>query len=88
MDIHMPEMDGIEATTRIRARGDRTPIIAMTASSFADDRERCAAAGMDDFIAKPVDAGLLDNVLARWLPRGPVATGPGEAGFANPPAAR
>jgi PAS domain S-box-containing protein len=69
MDCQMPRMDGFEATEAIRSApaGSRTPIIAMTASSMAEDRERCAAAGMDDFVSKPVRPEDLDAVLRRWL---------------------
>ena len=68
MDCHMPRMDGFAATAAIRARQDAAaPIIAMTASSMPEDRERCRAAGMDDFVAKPVRPDDLDAVLRRWL---------------------
>ena len=69
MDCHMPRVDGFAATAAIRARQDAgtTPIIAMTASSMPEDRERCRAAGMDDFVAKPVRPDDLDAVLRRWL---------------------
>jgi CheY-like chemotaxis protein len=71
MDGQMPEMDGFRATAVIRERerpGDRrVPIIALTASAMDGDRERCLAAGMDDYIAKPVDPDTLFAVLDRWL---------------------
>ena len=73
MDCHMPDLDGFEATRALRTRegdGRRTPVIAMTAGVLDSDRERCLAAGMDDFIAKPVDVGVLSATLDRWMPRG------------------
>jgi two-component system, sensor histidine kinase and response regulator len=69
MDQQMPKMGGLEATRQIRQLPDRgaTPIVAMTASAFAPDRERCLAAGMNDFIAKPVNIEELFQTLLRWL---------------------
>ena len=72
MDCHMAEMDGFEATRQIRARETATgrariPIIALTASVFDRDREACLAAGMDDFLTKPIDLTLLNELLDRVL---------------------
>ena len=69
MDCHMPEMDGYQATRAILdalPAGQRPPIVAMTAAGPAHDRERCLAAGMDDYLAKPVRLALLAETLSRW----------------------
>jgi PAS domain S-box-containing protein len=69
MDVQMPEMDGLEATRLIRAQPQHTllPIIAMTANAFAEDRERCIVAGMNDFIVKPVEPDDLKMLLLHYL---------------------
>ncbi|MGA8258533.1 MAG: response regulator [Nocardioides sp.] len=68
MDCRMPRLDGYDATRAIRAQetGARVPIIAMTASALPGERDRCLAAGMDDFMTKPVDPTQLAQALRRW----------------------
>ncbi|MBK7898752.1 MAG: PAS domain-containing protein [Azonexus sp.] len=71
MDVQMPVLDGLEATRRVRALpgGTRVPILALTANAFESDRERCRAAGMDDFLTKPVVPADLYGTVLRWLDR-------------------
>jgi CheY-like chemotaxis protein/HPt (histidine-containing phosphotransfer) domain-containing protein len=66
MDCQMPEMDGYEATQRLREGGCTAAIVAMTANAIKGDRERCIDAGMNDYITKPIDLKVLRAVLARW----------------------
>jgi signal transduction histidine kinase/DNA-binding response OmpR family regulator len=72
MDVQMPEMDGFSATHAIRrleiSSGRRVPIIALTANAMGRDRERCLAAGMDDYISKPITQNELRRTLDRWWP--------------------
>jgi CheY-like chemotaxis protein len=85
MDMQMPVLSGQDATREIRAREARNgraavPIVAMTASATAADRKACLDAGMDDFIAKPVQRDELKAVLRRWLPEHAL---PADAGAAR-----
>lgn len=66
MDMRMPRVDGPSAARALRARGDRTPIIALTANAFVEDRLACLEAGMDDHLPKPLEADALRAALARW----------------------
>jgi CheY-like chemotaxis protein len=70
MDCFMPELDGYGAAREIRAQqqgAGRVPIIALTANAMADDRAKCIAAGMDDFLSKPVSVDDIRKVLQRWV---------------------
>ena len=67
MDVQMPEMTGLQATMQIRreeAVGAHVPIVAMTASAMSEERDRCLAAGMDDFISKPVSYKVIEQMIA------------------------
>jgi CheY-like chemotaxis protein len=69
MDMRMPGMDGPAAARAIRATGDATPILALTANAFAEDRRLCLEAGMDDHLVKPLDVEALRAALTRWTKR-------------------
>ncbi|HYE02453.1 MAG TPA: response regulator, partial [Phycisphaerales bacterium] len=94
MDCQMPEMDGFEATAEIRrleAAGPsgpgnpaHLPIIALTANAVKGDRERCRAAGMDDYVSKPIDPGELARVIERLVPSAAPAVGPRTGAGADP----
>jgi CheY-like chemotaxis protein len=66
MDLQMPQADGFEATRTIRASGVDAPIIALTASTVDGERERCLAAGTNDYLSKPIDRKRLEAMLVRW----------------------
>lgn len=77
MDMQMPGMDGLECTARMREMpaGATVPIVAMTANAFPEDKARCLAAGMNDFVSKPVDPDVLFEVVLHWLDGGRSARG-------------
>jgi CheY-like chemotaxis protein len=93
MDCQMPEMDGFEATEEIRRRergsgsARRTPIVALTANAMQSDQEKCLAAGMDDFIPKPIRVPMLYVALGRWVLKN-AGRSPAQPNFREPASAR
>jgi CheY-like chemotaxis protein/HPt (histidine-containing phosphotransfer) domain-containing protein len=89
MDCQMPIMDGYVTTRTIRkleaegARAGHIPVIAMTANAMAGDREKCLAAGMDDYMSKPLNRALLEQTLRKWLPKTGTAAAANAAGAAS-----
>jgi PAS domain S-box-containing protein len=92
MDVHMPGLNGYEATAKIRqseqGTGRHVPIIAMTANAMKGDRELCLAAGMDDYIAKPLRSAELFHVVEQFSPRTPAQDADQTSGDAESPANR
>jgi CheY-like chemotaxis protein len=90
MDCNMPVMDGFEATRELRLREQQaaaplTPVVALTANALQGDRERCLAAGMDDYLSKPFTSAQLSAILERWLPER-AEGGKGVSALPPPPA--
>ena len=91
MDCQMPQMDGYEATIQLRRHeggARRTPVIAMTAHAMQDDVDRCLAAGMDDYIGKPLRFQVLADTLRRWIPAYAAHPGDSRSGSRDASAAR
>jgi len=86
MDCQMPELDGYETTKVIRGSeqdGGHTPVIAMTANSMRGERERCLAAGMDDYLTKPLRNRMLMDALKRWITDAPAPAPPAASPVAS-----
>jgi CheY-like chemotaxis protein len=67
MDVHMPNLDGLEATRRIRAAGNKVSIVALTADALVGDRQKCLEAGMDEYLSKPVRLDDLRKTIERFV---------------------
>jgi CheY-like chemotaxis protein len=68
MDVHMPEVDGLEATQTLRHRGyQEVPIVAMTADAMKEDRDRCLEAGMNDYMSKPIKREEVFTMVRKWV---------------------
>jgi CheY-like chemotaxis protein len=79
MDLRMPGLDGLSAARRLRASGVDSPIVALTANAFDEDRRAALAAGMDDFLTKPLDPAALRAILSRWVGRTAITPLPGQS---------